>query len=269
MRITDPIGVLAAANPLPASDVAALDDSPAREAIRETIDWRRSHTVTSDVAVRSWRPAMIAIAAAVALGLPALAFSGVLDSLFGFSNQGTSVNTSQLDLNDAQILEHDNVDVGAGVKLLATRDGQSFYAARASDGRICLLNGPAGGTAPTTITIGTPCERGFPSPQHPILGMYVLVRKAATPPEPGQPQLIPPQSVAGLHGLAADGIASVEAIDANGNVILQAPVTDNVYDARLDPQNTVITVPAAKIVALDANGNVVYTELIPQPANGG
>ena len=266
MKALDPIAALATANPLPASEVAALDDSPAREAIRATIEWRRSHTVTP--AARSRRPAMIAAAAVVALALPALAFSGVLDSLFGFSNHGTSVNTRQLDLNDAQILEQDHVDVGAGVKLLATRDGQAFYAARTTDGRICILNGPAGGTAPTSIVIGTPCERGFPSPQHPIFGTYVLVRKPLTPVEPGHPQLskVGPQSVAGLQGLAADGVATVEAIDADGNVILQAPVTDNVYDAHLDPQHTDLTVPAAKIVALDANGNIVHTEEIPQPA---
>jgi hypothetical protein len=259
MRNTDLISTLAAANPLPANEVAALEDSPARETIRASIDRRRSHDPAPRPADnRSRRPFIIGGAVAVALAVPALAFSGVLDSLFGFSNSGRSVSTQQLELNDAQILEQDHVDIGAGVKLLATRDGTAFYASRTSDGRTCFLNGPASGTAPTRILISTPCESDFPSVEHPLLGQYVLVRK-------------PPnrlQSVGGLEGLAADGVATVEAVDTNGDVILKAPVSGNVYFAHLDLQRTEITAAAAKIVALNASGDVVYTEAIPQPAKG-
>jgi hypothetical protein len=276
MRTLDPIRLLAAANPRPASDPTALAYVAERDAVRATIDRRRSQGSGRRSLHASRRPAIIGAAIAVVLAVPALAFSGVFDSLFGFSNQGTSVSTSQLELNTVQILEQDNVDIGAGITLLATRDDIAIYASRTIDGRTCLLTGPASGTAPTIITIGTLCESGFPSSQHPLLGNYVLVRKPVTPiqgPAPAIGSTAPlnegklgAQSVGGLEGLAADGVATVEAIDADGNVILKAPVVDNVYFARRDVQHLDITVPAAKIVALDADGNVVHTELIPQPA---
>jgi hypothetical protein len=238
-------------------DLALLRDEPELLAVADAFRMTQRRSAIA----RPRRRAAVAAAVVVALTLPALAFSGFLDSLFGFSNPGTSVSTGALDLSDAQILQQHGIDVGRGIKLLATRDGIAFYATHATDGSTCLLSGPAGGTAPTSILIGTPCERDFPSPQQPLLGAYVLVRKPVT--TSGKLGL---QSVAGLYGLAADGVAAVEAIDANGNVILKAPVTDNVYRTFLDPQHTDISVPAAKIVALNANGNVVYTEAIPQPA---
>jgi hypothetical protein len=274
MSTLDPIALLDAVNPLPANQVATLAGAPACDSIRAAIDRRRRETRPS----RSWhlprRPAALAAVVIAVLAVPALALSGALDSLFGFSNGGTSITTSQVDLNDVQILEQDHVDAGAGIKLLATRDGEAFYVSRTSDGRTCLLNGPAGGTAPTQILIGTPCERDFPSPQHPLLGQYTLVRKPVTPLTGAQaaggipPGKLGPQTVGGLQGLAADGVATVEAIDADGHVILQASVIDNVYLARLDVRDEQITVPAAKIVALDTNGAIVYTENIPQPAFG-
>jgi hypothetical protein len=253
-------------------DLALLRDEPELLAVADAF---RTTQRRSAIA-RPRRRAAVSAAVAVALTLPALAFSGFLDSLFGFSNPGTSVSTGALDLSNAQILQQHGIDVGRGIKLLATRDNIAIYASRTIDGRTCLLTGPASGTAPTIITIGTLCESGFPSSQHPLLGNYVLVRKPVTPiqgPAPAIGSTAPlnegklgAQSVGGLEGLAADGVATVEAIDADGNVILKAPVVDNVYFARRDVQHLDITVPAAKIVALDADGNVVHTELIPQPA---
>lgn len=202
------------------------------------------------------RPALALIGAALAtaLAVPALAFSGVLDSLFGLSNGGTPVSTAGVNLNDAQILREDHVDVGGGVTLLAARGSTAFYASRTNDGRTCLLTGPAAGNAPTRITINTPCERDFPSATQPILGFYVLSR------EPGSRV----QSIAALRGLAADGVATVVAVDANGNVLLSAPVKDNVYSADRAGEPAAAT-SVASIEARDSAGAVVYTEPIPRP----
>jgi hypothetical protein len=198
--------------------------------------------------------ALIGAAVAIALAVPALAFSGVLDSLFGLSNGGTSVSTAGIDLNDVQILRGDHIDVGGQVTLLAARGSTAFYVTRTNDGRTCLLTGPAAGNAPTRITINTPCERDFPSATQPILGFYALRR------EPGSRV----QSIAALRGLAADGVATVVAVDANGNVLLSAPVKDNVYSAdRIGGPAAATSV--ARIEARDSAGAVVYTEPIPRP----
>lgn len=209
-----------------------------------------------DRLLRTRRPALalIGAAATVALAVPALAFSGVLDSLFGLSNGGTPVSTAGVDLTDVQILNDDHVDVGGGVTLLATRGSTAFYVSRTTDGRTCLLTGPAAGSAPTRITINTPCERSFPSTTQPILGFYVLSR------EPGSPV----QSIWALRGLAADGVAAVVAVDANEKVLLSAQVKDNVYSAE-SSRGPAATTSVAKIEARDSTGRVLYTEPIPRP----
>jgi hypothetical protein len=195
--------------------------------------------------------------ALIVLAVPALAFSGVLGSLLGLSNPGVPVSTAGVDLSDAQILEEDHVDVGGGVTLLATRGSTSFYVSRTTDGRTCLLTGAAGGTAPRRITINTPCESGFPSPSRPILGFYLLARASGSP----------VQTIAALQGLAADGVATVDAVDGAGDVLLSAPVSDNVYSARLaDSQDVADARSVVKIEARDSKGDVVYSEDIPQPA---
>ena len=130
-------------------DLALLRDEPELLAVADAF---RTTQRRSAIA-RPRRRAAVAAAVAVALTLPALAFSGFLDSLFGFSNPGTSVSTGALDLSNAQILQQHGIDVGRGIKLLATRDNIAIYASRTIDGRTCLLTGPASGTAPTLSLI--------------------------------------------------------------------------------------------------------------------
>jgi hypothetical protein len=204
------------------------------------------------------RRAVVAAAVAVALAAPALALSGVLGSLFGLSNAGTPASTERVDLGDLQILHDDHVDLSAGVTLLATRDATAFYITRTDDGRTCLLTGPAGGTEPARITINTPCERNFPSATRPILGYYVLARAPRSD----------VQSIFALRGLAADGVASVDAVDASGRVLMQAPVTDNVYSTDHSSSHAPGGASVTRIEARDSAGNVVHSVTVPQPSFG-
>jgi hypothetical protein len=55
-----------------------------------------------------------------------------------------------------------------------------------------------------------------------------------------------------LAGFAADGVTTVELLDAAGTVIASAPAIDNVY-VEADP-----AAGGAAVEALDAQGTVVY-----------
>jgi hypothetical protein len=266
----NPIALIDRVNPYRNDALAAI---PGRDERLERTWESISHRINSvrpatSARFRVGRRSVFAAAAIAALALPALALSGV-GGFFGFGNPGTPVSTGQVDLSDVQILRQDKVDIGAGVKLLAVRNGIAFYASRRDDGATCLLTGAANGSAPTTITIGTPCEADFPSSAQPILGQYALKRSPLQPRAGAggvQAKLGPP-TVSSVAGLAADGVATVEALDTKGAVILEAPVTNNVYSS-VSASNAPAG-PAAEIVALDAAGNRIYSERIPQMGTGG
>jgi hypothetical protein len=56
-----------------------------------------------------------------------------------------------------------------------------------------------------------------------------------------------------LQGIAADGVATVAFVDADGNVLDSTPVTNNLFASRTRLGLGV----ASYIEALDANGNVL------------
>jgi hypothetical protein len=90
---------------------------------------------------------------------------------------------------------------------------------------------------------GAPIPR-FPAAGRPIFGIP-MTRGTD---DPGTTKI-----VTYLAGIAADGIAHVDLVAADGSTIVSAPVSDNIYDAPSVP-----AVPAAAVVAYDGNGNVVY-----------
>ena len=184
----------------------------------------------------------LAAGLAVAVAVPAVAFAGRLGNLLGISNVGTTVPTSQVlpgqsDLDQAM----QQLKVGSTMQYLGALNGASFYATRNADGNFCI----AIDHAAQQYDKGFGCDLnadGFPSADHPVLAF---------------------PAVMGLQGVAADGVATVELLGANGNVVASAPVTNNLFESNVPPSGT-----PASIVALDANGAVTWQRPFPPPRNG-
>ena len=217
---TDPvIARLAAANPFPAT--AAPAGAP--------------------LAFRLRPRAFVATLAAAVVAVPAVAFAGDIGSLLGFSTQGQPVAASDTPFSKVSGLEQAMSELGfpSTLQLLATRDGISFYAVRRADGHVCVAIDAAPGAGDhkgVGCDLGDPSLPGtpaFPSPQRPIIDFSRFSGGAR------------------LMGFAADGVASVDLLDADGNVIDSAPVIGNVYVDANPPAG------GAAVEALDSQGAVV------------
>jgi hypothetical protein len=180
----------------------------------------------------------LAAAVAVAVAAPAVAFAGRLVDLLGISNAGTTVSSSavlpgQDDLDQAM----QELKVGSTMQYLGSLNGVSFYATRNADGDFCV----AIDHVDAQFEKGFGCDLNadnFPSADKQALTFPVVTR---------------------LQGIAADGVATVEALDANGDVLDSAAVTNNLFvsDRQLPEGAT------AAIRTLDANGNVTSTRDLP------
>jgi hypothetical protein len=175
------------------------------------------------------RRAVLALAACIVVAVPAAAFAHQIGNLLGISNKGTPVATSSLDFGGLPTIPggSQQLDFPATMQLLGTRDGASFYAARNAAGQICFALATS-----DRRSFGCRTDSGFPSQQYPVIAF-------------------PPFDH--LAGIAADGVATVAYLDASGNTIASAPVTDNLYASSA-------TIPeggVASIEALDAQGRVI------------
>jgi hypothetical protein len=184
------------------------------------------------------RRAAFALALAALLAVPAVSFAGELGDLLGISNAGAPVSTSsvlpgQVDLDQAM----QELKVGSSMQYLGTLNGVAFYATRNADGNFCFAIDHVG----AQFEKGLGCDLNadnFPSAD---------VQALTFPP------------AMQLQGIAADGVATVEALDANGNVLDSTPVTNNLFVSEKQlPQGA-----AVAIRTLDANGNVTSTRRLP------
>lgn len=187
------------------------------------------------------RRAALVLALAVATAVPAVAFAGRLADLLGISNSGTTVSTSNVLPGQATLDQAmQELKVGGTMQYLGTVNGAAFYATRNADGHFCI----AIDHVAQRYDKGFGCDLnadGFPSADHQVL---------AFPP------------VQGLQGVAADGVATVELLDAGGDVIASAPVTNNLFESTAAP-----TGQPAFLVTLDANGNVTSRQPFPPPSS--
>lgn len=211
--------------------LAAANPVPTGAFVREPQPFRIAH-----------RRVALTLAVAAAVALPALAFAGRLESLLGISNAGTTVSTSavlpgQTNLDQAM----QELKVGGTMQYLGTLNGAAFYATRNEDGNFCI----AIDHVADRYDKGFGCDLnadGFPSATRPVLAF---------------------PAVRGLQGVAADGVATVELLDANGNVVASAPVTNNLFESATPPAGQ-----PALIVTLDANGSVTSKQPFPPPSSG-
>ena len=188
------------------------------------------------------RRAALALAVAVAVAVPAIAFAGKLAGVLGIANGGTTVSTRDV-MPGHTLLDQamQQLKVGGTMQYLGTLDGVAFYATRNADGDFCL----AINRVNERYDKGFGCDLNsdnFPSPDV----------QAFTFPPPVM-----------LEGVAADGVATVEALDANGNVLASTTVTNNLFvsDQGL-PGGSV-----AYIQSLDASGNVLSRQPVPPPSS--
>jgi hypothetical protein len=175
------------------------------------------------------RRAYVLVLAAAGLLVPA---AYAADRLLGIANEGTPVSTSDAPL--PQVLQ--DLRVGSTMQYLGTLNGVEFYASRDADGHFCLAIAHVG----QQYDKGAGCDwraDGFPS----------ATTKALEFPPARQ-----------LQGVAADGVATVEAIGADGTVLDSTPVVNNLFAS-----GTQLGEAAVSIEALDANGDVLTTQRLP------
>jgi len=167
--------------------------------------------------------------AAVAVAVPAAI--AVADQIV-VSNGGTPVPRSSVPLGQAL----QDLKVGDTMQYLGTLNGVAFYATRNADGNFCI----AIDHVDQQYEKGVGCDLradGFPSAD---------VRALTFPP------------ARQLQGVAADGVATVEALDADGNVLDSTPVVNNLFAS--DKQ---LGGAAVYIATLDANGAVLTKQKLP------
>jgi hypothetical protein len=186
-----------------------------------------ANPVPTPIPQRNRRRRYALVLAAAALLVPA---AYAADRVLGISNEGTSVPTSDVLPGESQLDQAlQDMQVGDTMQLLGTVDGVRIYAARNAAGHICL----AIDHVAATYEKGVLCDLndpGFPSADSKVLTF------------PGR-----------LQGIAADGVASVAFVDADGNVLDSTPVTSNLFASGVRLGLGV----AAYVEALDANGNVL------------
>jgi hypothetical protein len=184
------------------------------------------------------RRAVLALALVAAVAVPATAFAGKLGDLLGISNGGTPVSSSSVFPGESNLDQAmQELKVGGTMQSLGTLNGVAFYATRNADGNFCIAIQRVDGQ----FGKGFGCDLNadnFPSADV----------KAIT---------FPPAIM--LDGVAADGVATVEALDADGNVLASTPVQDNLFASPTPLQAGT----AAAIRTLDANGNVLSTQPLP------
>jgi hypothetical protein len=185
-------------------------------------------------------PRRMVILGAVASGLAIAVLLAVLrggsatgstpgGKLAQISNDGEPVAPGPNQQKELQI-------VGAiNARLLAKRDGRTFYRLARRDGSLCYsVNATSeedrigGAMCPQTAT-------AFPSPARPILDFSLF---ETTSHMRGDVHVVDSQ------GIAADGVASVALLDENGLRIARAAASKNVYALDV-PQGLVATTVAA------------------------
>lgn len=130
-----------------------------------------------------------------------------------------------------------------GTSVLATRGDRAYY--RVSEG--CYGAGPAPPSSYTLGQIQCPRSPQFPSADLPILD-FTTFRGG------GSDQTFPALAVYRSEGIAADGVAKVAWLDADGRAVAETAVADNIY--QFDP---VPPGEALSFVAYSASGEIVFS----------
>jgi hypothetical protein len=234
---------------------------PFRDLPRGRLHQRKEHLLAEIAFEQQSRPKMrllvrrrlVVTAVAVAvIAVPTAAFADQIGQILGLTNSGTPIAGSQLP--DCQLSALQTTDFPTNsIRLLGQRDGVSFYVSSQPSGATCFAIGLTTGAASAHIdALKCGGQLGsFPSSTDPIADF-----SASTGASDGSIQ------VTTLAGFAADPIASIALLDADGNTIYTTPVVDNIYSAA----NNLPAVPSASIAALDSQGHIAYRMQLTPPA---
>jgi hypothetical protein len=214
------------------------DDVIARLAAANPVPHNRPLQPPEPIRIRPHR-AVVAVALAAVVAVPATAFAGKLGDLLGISNDGMTVSVSSVLPGETKLdAAMQELKVSGTMQSLGTLNRVAFYATRNADGDFCL----AMVRVDQQFGKGFGCDlnaANFPSATVQALTFPALTR---------------------LQGIAADGVATVEALDANGTVLDSTPVETNLFASPAQlPAGA-----ATAIRTLDTNGNITATEQLPQ-----
>lgn len=155
------------------------------------------------------------------------------------SNQGTPL-TGVLP-RDARGLARVQRDL-SDIRSLRTQAGRAFYSLSGG----CYGVGPA---APTNYTLGQiTCVSDFPSAKRPVMDFTVF----HAPLGDGRPSA---ERVWRSEGIAADGVASVALLSADGTVLADASVIDNTFAF-----NRLPSVRPAALAAYGPTGEELFSQ---------
>jgi hypothetical protein len=224
-----------------------VTDAPVERSSWDDVLARARRTTRRRVALATTAAALIA----TVLATPAL---GLGNRLLGFFD-GTPVDSTQVPASDLHVLsamahgvsprlpasrqEDEARFKAASLRRLAVREGRTFFAARAEGGGMCVAIGEVG----TKHLFGSvSCAPDFPSSARPLLDESAWSG-------PG----LDLSQITRFEGFAADGVASVGLLVAEGRVAAITQVEDNVYLRTDDlPEE-----PVLGIVTLDKDKRVI------------
>jgi hypothetical protein len=171
--------------------------------------------------------------------------SGEPPRLDRVSNRGKLSSPLPGDNRALERMREKGMAAGA-TSVLATRGDRAYY--RVSEG--CYGVGPAQPSSYTLGAVHCPRSPQFPSAELPILDLTTFGGKGSSDERPTTRTL----TVWRSEGIAADGVAKVAWLDADGRAVAETVVAENVY--QFDP---VPPGEAESLVAYSATGEVVFS----------
>lgn len=178
--------------------------------------------------------AILAVAGDVTLGSGQATAS--FPALSSVSSQGTPFALPPNDPRTARLQQAGY----ANISVLAVANGRNFYRFEQQSGASCFGTGESDATWPIGAIKCRIAPPYFPSPELPVLDLSQIAMQQGD---------VRPTYVR-IEGFAADGVASVGAVDEDGAVIDRIPVRGNVYSAPAPPSTV-------RLVALSEDNTVL------------
>jgi hypothetical protein len=229
-----------------------VTDAPVERSSWDDVLARARRTTQRRVGLATAVAALIAIV----LATPALGLGNGLMGIF----DGTPVEPARVPASDLHVLsamvhgvsprvpasrqEDATRFQAASLRQLAVREGRTYFAARAEGGGTCVAIGEVGAKH---LFGSMSCAPDFPSSARPLLDESVWRGPGLDGGKGADLQ------ISRLEGFAADGVASVGLLVADGKIVAVTQVEDNVYLRRDDLPGE----PVLGIVALDKDKRVI------------